>query len=333
MMLLPLFSSLMARIVGAVLLCPPDVIDQGMPMVAPLPTTLRDFRTRRSINTILETCCKDDAGYEIQLSDEWIVNNGGDLTVSSRSDGDGDGNENENEDDDDDDVLKDKQDPPVLKPSTYGEVTPKGARQLFHQMGILKKQHHRQETNKNNNDENSLVFMDLGSGAGKLVIQACLELPHLRRAVGVELSPTRHQAAMTAKHRLKLLHHPVTNNNQLLPPQLHENSRPPQRDKQQQQRRRPYYDDASLQLIEDDLLNADLSDATHIYVASLCFPPKLMRQLQDKLQQEAPNLRCVASIRTFPSLPVVSRMEYVEMSWTKPKGMQVYFYDISNGMF
>ena len=41
------------------------------------------------------------------------------------------------------------------------------------------------------------MFVDLGSGAGKLVAQARLELPpeRLARAVGVELSPSRHNLA------------------------------------------------------------------------------------------------------------------------------------------
>ena len=70
------------------------------------------------------------------------------------------------------------------KPSAYGEVTPSGARQLFDTMGV--------------HTASDAVFADLGSGAGRLVVQAWLELPMVQRAIGVELAPSRHATAVSA---------------------------------------------------------------------------------------------------------------------------------------
>ena len=75
-------------------------------------------------------------------------------------------------------------------PSTYGEVTPAGARTLARALDI------------DSPDADDVVFMDLGSGVGKLVVQAFLEWPSVRRAVGVELSSSRSAHARRAWQHL-----------------------------------------------------------------------------------------------------------------------------------
>ena len=114
------------------------------------------------------------------------------------------------------------------KPSAYGEVTPSGARQLFDTMGV--------------HTASDAVFADLGSGAGRLVVQAWLELPMVQRAIGVELAPSRHATAVSAWDSLvesgataQFAHG----------------------------RAAPEFRLASM-------LETDLSAATHVYVASLC---------------------------------------------------------------
>jgi len=67
-------------------------------------------------------------------------------------------------------------------PATYGEVTPAGARRVFAALGLL---------DADGAHDDPYVFLDLGSGVGKLVVQAYLELPLVVRSIGVELSPTR----------------------------------------------------------------------------------------------------------------------------------------------
>lgn len=61
---------------------------------------------------------------------------------------------------------------------TYGEMTPLGFRQLAARLGL----------------SSTDVFVDCGSGTGRLVLQAAKEYG-VRRAIGVELSSSRHDVA------------------------------------------------------------------------------------------------------------------------------------------
>jgi hypothetical protein len=87
-----------------------------------------------------------------------------------------------------------------------------------------------------------------------------------------------------------------------------------------------------VQFCEGDLFALEISEATHVYASSLCFTNVMMAGLADKLQAEAPNLQCVATLQKFPpdSLFDITypAMEFVEMSWTKARGegCPVYFY-------
>jgi len=170
---------------------------------------------------------------------------------------------------------------------TYGEVTVLGARQLFYYMGLL-------TTNVNQNG--TTVFCDLGSGKGKLVTQAYLEVPSIRKALGVELAPSRHATAVDAWNRIV-------------------QSRPKMSFR------------ADIKFLNDDMFATDLSEATHVYVASLCFTDTMMDLLVDKLRT-ASNLICIATLKELPGWK--HKIEYAEMSWTRPKGCAVYFYFLSN---
>lgn len=169
-------------------------------------------------------------------------------------------------------------------PSTYGEVTTLGARQLFYYMGM---------TSDETQSDDDIVFYDLGMGRGKLVVQALLEINQLKKSKGVELSHTRYQAAVVAWQTIL--------------------------------RERSISVAPQLTLYHADLFAQDLHDATHIYVASLCFSDSMMESLAHKLA-DLNNLRCIATLKQLPSLQE-SRAEYVEMTWTMPNGCQVYFYD------
>ena len=100
---------------------------------------------------------------------------------------------------------------------------------------------------------------------------------------------------------------------------------------------------ANIEFQQDDILNTDLHNATHIYIASLCFPPRLMKELETKIVKEC---SCnsshknhhvgdadgviVATLQRFPN-DLRSRspqVQYMEMSWTKPFGCPVYLYRI-----
>jgi hypothetical protein len=251
--------------------------------------------------------------------------------------------QNNNVDIDDDDDEEEEQ--WNRTPSTYGEVTSKGARQLFHHMGMMTTTNNSKNIpsttddeddttisnhNHQEDDKDDIVFVDLGSGRGKLVMQAFMELPRIIKATGIELGPGRHRSAVAAWEELqgsaRILrsdHHPTTEGRGATIP------------------------DAEVEFLLLDLLQSDLSQATHIYIASLCFPDALMHHIARKLGQDAPKLQCVATLRQFPRMEsfcekrgirkdsdddelvtnnsnafkgMRKRSVFVEMTWTKRMG-------------
>ena len=70
----------------------------------------------------------------------------------------------------------------------YGEVLFEGAAKLFDSQHL--------------NAEKGTVLVDLGSGVGKLALQAFLQFPNLSKVVGVELSPSRVTEAHSALQKL-----------------------------------------------------------------------------------------------------------------------------------
>jgi hypothetical protein len=178
-------------------------------------------------------------------------------------------------------------------PSTYGEITELGSRQLFYCLHLL-------------DEKEKVVFLDLGSGVGKLVVQAYMELPRLTHAMGIELSSTRHSIAQRGW-----------------------NSVGPDAERVRQMGDAPCQD-ATLELHQGDLFDLDVANVTHIYVASLCFSVEMMERLGEKLSKEASSLRCIATLKQFPSYLEETlgekKMAFVEMTWTRPQGSQVYFY-------
>ena len=190
-------------------------------------------------------------------------------------------------------------------PETYGEVTQLGARQLFYYMKMF------------NNDK--IHFIDLGSGNGKLVVQAYLEIPFLMKAQGIELSPARHNLANKSWDNIKEEANKLRTETIKLHGTLSETNK--------------QYNDAVLNLVQGDLFEMDISTATHIYVASLCFTDEMMNALSTKIMKEGKNLQYVTTLKQF-SIEIekvggfIKESRYVEMTWTKPRGMGgvVYFY-------
>lgn len=191
-------------------------------------------------------------------------------------------------------------------PSTYGEITFLGSRQLFHFMHIYE------------NQNKPISFIDLGSGNGKLVVQAYLEVPKLRSVRGVELSPSRHQTALSSWTNIREEAKCIRNDTLSC---FDEKTSTEKKDS-----------DVEVTLMQGDLFETDISEATHIYVASLCFSEEMMNDLGMKIKNEGQNLVYVATLKPFPSsfeeAGFVREARYVEMSWTKPRGIGgiVYFY-------
>ena len=147
------------------------------------------------------------------------------------------------------------------------------------------------------------VFVDLGSGVGKMVAQAALEYA-VSRSIGVELCESRHVRALLACERL-----------------LASLDEPPA---------------VAIELRLGDMMQADeaLAAATHVYLSSLLFSPNTMLKLA-VLLDSAPNLRMVASLQRFPPSSkwnFVKRAAKVraQMSWVdsdkEDAGLEIHVY-------
>ncbi|KAG7351696.1 histone methylation protein [Nitzschia inconspicua] len=323
-------SSVIAQILASIFLCPPDVIERWIPMMEPLPRHWHEWQHRKFIDSMLQQVYSTNTniGYQVPLGDEWIVNNQQErqqhisrietnerytyrrITASTDSIR---ATTNNNI------IMNSSWDP-----STYGEITTTGVRQLIHAMNL-----HPQENRIDNMDDDNtgVHFYDLGSGAGKLILQMAMELIDSNTCAttttttttvtvsGVELSSTRHEAAQRAKETLLQLSLKPNDCDFLFPTTTLD----------------------AVEFLQDDMLSVDLHRATHIYVASLCFPSWLLTNLEEKILRECTHtLQCIATLQRFPNDlmmqdKLVSSFQkplvrYMEMSWTRPFGAAVYIY-------
>lgn len=273
--------------VAAAIMNVPSEIFTTPPMLDPFPPNGPDQNTRRQQVTELMHQGWDDPsdGFSIPQDEETFIND----LMSSNETG--------------------------RLPSTYGEITQLGARQLFAYMKLCSDISMLQSPNKTleyieyeyNQHDTVKSFVDLGCGSGRLLVQAYLELPNVCDFTGIELAKARYTHAAYAWKQLEesatMLRHGVNAKT------------------------------ADLQFLQGDLFDLDVSSSTHVYVASLCFTDDMMIRLGDKLIQEAKSLQCVATLKPFPSryndaLGGEPIRHYVEMTWTKPRGQGciVYFY-------
>ena len=201
--------------------------------------------------------------------------------------------------------------------STYGEVTARGARELAALFGIDAADAAAADAAE------PLAFVDLGSGVGKLAAQIYLEYGGVRRSRGVELAPSRHKRARAAWSMLRAVgdaRRLRAEARALLP-----RGAAAAADDD---------DDDGLEFIEGDLLTADLADATHVYVASLCFDDALLARLSERLSTPgvAPRLRALATLRAFPRGFAPAALPWretrrIEMSWSRHgSGTPTHFY-------
>jgi len=181
-------------------------------------------------------------------------------------------------------------------PATYGEVTPKGARRIFAALGLLDAE-----------DAHGVqyVFLDLGSGVGKLVAQAYLELPSVVRSIGVELSPTRSLHASEAWGAM------VASG---CADELRAEIAPTPKTPAETER---WMAKEAVKLVEGDIFEADISETTHAYIASLCFDRNMMMRLAEKIGGST--LHAVATLKQFPNgIPGFYEDESfgAEMTWS-----------------
>lgn len=113
------------------------------------------------------------------------------------------------------------------------------------------------------------VFFDLGAGFGRLTLAAAAQW-HTARAVGVELSTERFERSCALLGRLRGNFSEAGDG-----------------------------DFAAVEMVRGSLLDQDLSTASVVYVANLCFPPGLQNHTRVKLARELPVGARLAALQPF----------------------------------
>lgn len=171
--------------------------------------------------------------------------------------------------------------------STYGECTPDGGRAIFAAIGL-------------HDAAKGSVFADLGSGVGKLAVQAYLECP-IERAIAIELSETRHVRALRAWALL------VASGDVL--GELGKSRE-------------------GLCFRCEDLLDTNLEHVTHAFVSNLCFDEAADDALAIQLSR-SPSIRRFATLRPLPDgqrFELAAKVK-ARMSWNAVgAGTDVYAY-------
>jgi hypothetical protein len=166
--------------------------------------------------------------------------------------------------------------------ATYGEITYRGAKELF------------ADLNLGPND----IFYDLGSGVGKMIVQAYLTTS-AKKVVGIELSSLRAQQADKALVAMK--------------------------------KRGLLSSAKQINFIEGDFLKQSLDDATVIYICNTTFSKKLMTNISAKLASLKAGVR-VVSYKKLDSCCGADRFKLEKMgryqtSWNS-RGSTVHIYKL-----
>lgn len=146
------------------------------------------------------------------------------------------------------------------------------------------------------------TFIDLGSGLGRVVMSAALKLP-FEHCIGVELLGYRHQMALERLEKVLAVGEQAV---AALPAPLSAADR--------------HFLDlrARVQFIEQDMFEADVSRADHVFIYSTCFAP-LMDALGDKLARELPQ-HALVSTTTYalkhPAFRQVAQFPSKTLAWT-----------------
>lgn len=162
---------------------------------------------------------------------------------------------------------------------TYGELTPAGTRQLI------------AATRLGEGD----VFVDLGSGVGKVVLQIALTVPGVR-CIGIEINGARHAQACEALRRAEACG--------ALPP-------------------------GCCVLLHGDIRRADLASATVLFAHSTCFPAKMMGSLVRRIvaRDQAVTLATTNALSgRAAKLLVFAGTRACQTSWDRRHRVHLYRY-------
>ena len=177
---------------------------------------------------------------------------------------------------------------------TYGEITYESLKTLIDDLKLTDKD----------------VFYDLGSGVGKVALQVFLGSP-VKKSAGIELSPTRCNYAQQVKAKLQK-------------PNLLDKAKKKLKDIGVMSKA----PERKLEFCNQNIVDADLSDATVIFMCSTCFSDDLMKKLDEKLSKLNKGLR----ILTLKKLPESSKLKLIKtyilpMTWSS--GSSVYLYELN----
>lgn len=179
----------------------------------------------------------------------------------------------------------------------YGEITVTGVHTLIE--WLLNRSAAAPDGSPHRLPEGGWAFTDLGSGVGRMCVHvAAMAGWGVTRSVGIELSHTRHLAAIAAAERARSL----------------DLVRCP------------------LEIIEGDILVEDLTGLTVVYVASLLFEDEMLAQLAARLDS-VPSVQWVATLRPFDKehlneLKLTATM-MLPMSWDEDAEVYIYVRDAS----
>jgi SAM-dependent methyltransferase len=183
---------------------------------------------------------------------------------------------------------------------SYGEIPQESAAKLFQNPMV--------------NLQAGETFADLGSGLGRLVVDAAL-VANVKRAIGVELSETRSASACKA----------LTNVTKAFPTQDASGWRA--------ERHR-----SEVELYQGNILDLGkdfLGKINVAYVANLCFRPDLLNAVAVKLSRDLPDGSRVVSLRNLELNKDTKRLKFkgtvdLPMSWSVEGYAQaVYVYGVN----
>ena len=162
----------------------------------------------------------------------------------------------------------------------YGEITYDSAAHILEDLNLSRQD----------------VFYDLGSGVGKLVMQAYMTTP-VKRSVGVELSTTRHKIAETTRAQAATDDH-ISNTRELT-------------------------------FLNQNINSANLSDVTVCFISGLTFPPQLIQGVMDRLSALDHPVK-VISVLPLPEHKQFTLIKTynLPMSWA-PEGVDVCLYTVT----
>lgn len=143
-------------------------------------------------------------------------------------------------------------------------------------------------------------FYDLGSGNGKLVVQAILQYPKkLNKATGVELLKTRYQQAQDVKEALV---------------------------------KEGLISERKLQFKNEDIAKTDIHDATVVFMCSTCYPQPLMQTMVERFGALKKGL-VVLTLEKLPDTYKDFGLKYIKQytlptSWNRFPGSDIHMYEL-----